>query len=278
MVMKARSAPLIPAIVLSWDRNRIFVEHMVRRYAVEWPGHPFEFHIPFQENDGPVAGARCRMIKTPPDIVNTVLTLLSGFSADTWVYWCIDDKYPLWLDTPFIARVARVVETRELSQVDGVLFSRVGPDRVESASAEALREVPKDPGNAGLGHLLLRHDWSRIWIHQFIRVGVLRALFAAMPRDLGQAKDMDEAKKLIPLPAGARLTLTRESHAVFGESASRGVITEGCLASLRALRMETPPVNVTPAPGIQRGHPVRPEHPWQWLTPRFLRAYRAGFT
>lgn len=276
--MKASSLPPIPAIVLSWDRNRIYVEHMIRCYARDWPGHPLEFHIPFQENDNPVAGARCRMIETPPDIVNTVLTLLSGFAPETWVYWCIDDKYPLWLDTPFVARVARVLGTREVSQVDGVLFSRAGPDQARGTNAKALREITKGPGTAGLGHLLLRHDWSRIWIHQFIRVGVLRALFQAMPQNLARGKDMDEAKKHIPLPVGTRLALTRESHAVFGESASRGLITEGCLASLRALGMESPPANGTPAPEIQRGHPVRPEHPWQWLTPRFLRARRAGFT
>lgn len=276
--MKAPPTRPIPAIVLSWDRNRVYVEHMVRRYALEWPGHPFEFHIPFQKADQPIAGARCRMIETPPDIVGTVLTLVENFLDDDWVYWCIDDKFPLWLDVPFINRVARVLDTHQTPDLDGVLFSRVRPDRAGGTNARAFEAVRIHSDGPDLGRLLLRPDWSRIWIHQFIRAGILRALFTAMPRNLGQAKDMDEAKKHIPLPAGAVLALTRESHAVFGESASRGLITAGCLASMRALKMEVPPVGDAPAPGEVRGHPVRPEYPWQWLTPRFLRAYRAGFT
>lgn len=27
-----------------------------------------------------------------------VLGLLEGLADDAWVYWCIDDKYPMWLD------------------------------------------------------------------------------------------------------------------------------------------------------------------------------------
>ncbi|MEN9728384.1 MAG: hypothetical protein RL434_2750 [Pseudomonadota bacterium] len=268
----------LPAVVLSWDPNRIYVEHMIRRYAREWPDHPLEFHVPYQNKDRPVQGARCQMVQTPPGIVDTVLTLIEGFTDETWVYWCIDDKYPLWLDVPFINRLARTIITHSAPGLDGVLFCRAGSDRADNRHATRLGAIPSHLECAGLGTLLLRPDWSRIWIHQFIRVGMLRALFAGMPRDLVRAKDMDDAKKRIPLPQGAVLALTRGSHAVFGESASRGIVTADCVAAMRELGLDPPASTAAPAWGKKLGVPVHPSNPLHWISPRFLRAHRAGYT
>ncbi len=268
----------LPAVVLSWDPNRIYVEHMIRRYAREWPDHPLEFHGPYQNKDRPVQGARCQMVQTPPGIVDTVLTLIEGFTDETWVYWCIDDKYPLWLDVPLLNRIVHALRTRALSGLDGVLFTRAGADRAHESGVTRLGAASDQLTANAFGPLLVRPDWSRIWIHQFIRVGMLRALFAGMPRDLAQAKDMDDAKKRIPLPDGACLALTRGSHAVFGESASRGIVSADCLASMRALGLN-PPESPTPLPrGKKLGVPVHPSSPLQWISPHFLRAYRAGYT
>src|SRR5437016_4718972 len=89
------------AIVLTYDRNRAVTEHMILKYEQLWPDHPFTFRIPYQELAGP-ANPRHEYIRTPPEIRPTVLQLIAGLDDNEWIYWCVDDKYPIELVLPKI--------------------------------------------------------------------------------------------------------------------------------------------------------------------------------
>ncbi len=88
----------IKAIVLSCDRYRPIAEHMMLQYERLWPEHPFVFHIPYQNLAGQES-ERTRYFETPEEIRPTVLQLLAGIDDEEWVYWCVDDKYPIQLVT-----------------------------------------------------------------------------------------------------------------------------------------------------------------------------------
>ena len=88
--------------------------------------------------------------------------------------------------------------------------------------------------------LLERRDYRQIWIHQYVRVKVLRHLFMAFPDEIGSAKEMDDLKRKVVKPADHRLFVTNDCHDLYGESTSRGVLTRNCRESLLALDMPLP--------------------------------------
>jgi hypothetical protein len=224
----------IKAIVLSFDRHRVITQHMIGQYARLWPDHPFIFRIPFQTLAG-VNSAPEEYIKTPSDIPGTVLHLIADLDAEEWIYWCADDKYPIQLcPAKFTSLFSHV---REQQGVAGLLCCRcrVTLDRPD------LSLIPGSEVTAPAGDVLLeRRKWYQIWLHQFLRVKVLRYFFTAMPKDISNAKLMDDFKNQIPKSPDLHLFVTKENYAVFGESTQRGVITENCYRSIKAHKLELP--------------------------------------
>ena len=223
------------ALVLTCDRYRVITEHMIGQYARLWPAHPFVFQIPFQAERG-VETDRCRYVPAPGAIKATVLTLLDGLPDDEWVYWCIDDKYPIALDLDAIAPLSALLARAESDDMDGLLFCR-------------CRETLNDPDAALLPHTrtdtqggvyLERRSWFQVWLHQFLRVKVLRNLFSQFPDDLDAAKTMDALKWQIPKPPDHRLYVTEHNHAVFGESTKAARITQNCHESALAAGLTLP--------------------------------------
>lgn len=221
------------AIVLSWDRHRVITQHMIAQYARLWPDHPFRFRIPFQTLGG-ARSEREEFVQTPPDIPGTVLELIADLDDEEWIFWCADDKYPIRLVADKFESVFRHV--REQGDIAGVLCCRcrVTLERPDLSLMARARVLPD-------GEVLLeRRKWYQIWIHQFLRVKVLRYFFTHMPKDFPNAKVMDKLKNDIPKPDELRLFVTKENYAVFGESTQRGFITKNCYRSARQHRLQLP--------------------------------------
>jgi hypothetical protein len=216
----------LPAIVLTCDRYHLFTAHMIARYEAMWPAHPFAFQVPYQHE--PLRGPRVTPRRTAEPIRATVLELLRERPDEQWVYWCIDDKYPLRLVQPAVTRIADAVRAGECGDLDGILFCRarkmLRPDRL-------MPERREGPGGVWL---LRRKDYSQMWIHQFFRVKVLRHVFERFPDSVPTAGALDPLKYTIPLPAGHRLYVVETNLAEFGESTIEGRVTENCAASLAA--------------------------------------------
>jgi hypothetical protein len=79
------------------------------------------------------------------------------------------------------------------------------------------------------------HD---IWEHQFVRVKLLRNLFESFPDRPFKAKEMDT----FPLKKGygEKCYISAKNLVVFGESTSRGELTENCVASFKKWGLEIP--------------------------------------
>lgn len=242
----------IPAIVLTYDKNRPYSEHMMARYDRLWPSHPFVFHIPFQVNDR-CQSSRTTMVPTPKGIRDTVLTLLKDRDERQWIYWCIDDKYPIWINSPMLKRVAALINSNAADNFDGVSTCRARAlldGRGLKTTRFGLYDTYIVPE---LGPLFRRNNYRQIWLHQFLRVGVLRTLFDAFPSEVTRAKDLDDVKDRVKLPEKHLLLVTRDSYIAFGESASRGIVTRNCRTSMKSMGLEPPSSECDPKPSIVIG-------------------------
>jgi hypothetical protein len=223
----------IKAIVLTCDRYRAITEHMIFQYDRLWPDHPFVFHVPYQELGG-VDTEGVKYLTAPSDIKGTVLHLLTEIDDEEWIYWCVDDKYPIQLITDKTASlISRAMRSPE---VDGLLFCRCRA----TLNSPKLTLYPGKVKNPFGDVYLERKAWFQIWIHQILRAKVLRYLFTHLPDHIPSAKAMDELKNDVPKLPEHRLFVTRENFAVFGESTRRGVITQNCYESMVAAGIELP--------------------------------------
>ncbi len=214
------------AIVLTYDHYRVLTDHMIACYARVWPDHPFVFQVPYQDLAPTIMSDRVVYRRTPAPIKSTVLALLESLDDDEWVYWCIDDKYPLEFDLPRVRDVYHWIESGVDADVAGVMFCRC-----------RKMWMPAFLGRQGLvdntGNFFIeRNSYAQIWIHQFLRVKVLRQFYSFAPDVFPVANYMDARIPEMTMPADQRLFVTAENMAVFGESASRGVVTDNCYQSL----------------------------------------------
>lgn len=222
------------ALVLTFDRNAAVAEHMMRRYDAAWPDHPFEFVVPFQDPPNVADVPRRRLVRSRPGIRDTILTLIGDLPEDEWVYWCIDDKYPIELRTERIARIVAAIRAGVPNRVSGILCCRARR-MLDPAflSGERL--------SLGGEMLLGRVTYQQIWIHQFVRAKVLRHLFRDLPCTDVTPPMLEAHKDQTQLPAEHALFVTEENLATFGESTQRGVLTSNCLASMRQIGIPIPP-------------------------------------
>jgi hypothetical protein len=228
------SGESLKAIILTYDRHRVMTQHMIAQYGQLWPDHRFMFRIPYQTLGG-ANSTREEYVETPPDIRGTVLKLIADLYDEEWIYWCVDDKYPIALRVEKISHCFELA--RQQDDLAGLLCCRcrITLDEPEVSLIPGSERTMQD------GAILLeRRKWYQIWIHQFLRVKVLRYFFSHMPKEISNAKMMDELKNDIPKPDNLHLFVTEENYAVFGESTQRGVITENCHRSIRASGLKLP--------------------------------------
>jgi hypothetical protein len=227
----------IKAIVLSYDRHRAMTDHMILQYARLWPDHPFVFVVPYQTLQRPDT-ERVNYVKAPggkpSDIPFTILELIANLDDEELVYWCSDDKYPIQLLTGKIASL--MTHARRSPQISGLMFCRC---RATLGNPE-LTLYPGEWITPAGDVLLERRAWYQFWIHQFVRVKVLRHYFSELPDDLPSAESMDGFREEIVKLADHRLFVTKKNFAVFGESTQQGVITQNCYESIIRTDIELP--------------------------------------
>ncbi len=223
----------IKAIVLTCDRYRAITQNLIFKYEQLWPDHPFVFQVPYQGLGGSDS-SRVRYISAPSDIKGTVLHLLEDIDDEEWIYWCVDDKYPIQLVTNKIATL--ISHAMRSPEISGLLFCRC---RVTLTNPK-ISLYPGKMTNPFGDVYLERKAWYQIWIHQLLKAKVLRHLFTHLPNRIYNAKVMDELKNEVPKLPEHRLFVTKQNFAVFGESTQRGVITQNCYESILASGIELP--------------------------------------
>jgi hypothetical protein len=232
------------AIVLSCDRYHLFARHMVACYEALWSDHPFIFRVPWQATRPTFHAQRLEAIQTRPSIRETVLQLLEDLDDETFIYWCIDDKFPVWLDIDVLRKTLSLISSTNLDGVDGLLLCR---QFNHHKRRNLLTTKPLITDNLTF---LQRANYKHIWIHQFARVKVIRHLFRSFPANIPAAKAMDHLKDKIIKPETHRLFVSQRSHCRFQESTSRGFITRDCLESFQAMGLNVPSRTIKARPQL----------------------------
>ena len=199
---------------------------MIFKYAQLWPDHPFRFRVPYQELAPTIADDRVEYRKCPAPIKATVLALLADLDDEELIYWCIDDKYPIRLDVPRIEGMLRWLSDEDPSIIGGILFCRCR----NMWDSRFLTGRTIVDGNANV--YLERTGYAQIWLHQFLRVKVLRHLFESFPDSIPVARAMDQLKKKVTKPSSHRVFVSSRNAMVLGESTSHGVLTQNCYSSI----------------------------------------------
>lgn len=237
------------AIVLTCDKYIQLTNHMIHKYQQLWPNNPFCFHVPYQNYPKFLQekyGDKINLIPCKSDIISTINTLLSNLDNDEWIYWCIDDKYPISLNIQKIQLIYNWIYTLNNPEISGIIFCRTRnlknksliPWKFENQHLiiENEKILIDNMGNK----YFQRKDYSQIWIHQFLKVKVLRNLFRNFPNELSNAKEMDYFKYQIQLPHEHKLYVSKFNLAKFGESTTRGYLTLNCAKSLQRLGFKLP--------------------------------------
>ena len=234
------------AVVLTCDRYHAFTGHMISSYNELWPQHPFKFLIPYQTYPSALAekhGPMAEFVPSPKSIMGTFHALLDHLpDDDEWIYWCIDDKYPIWIDTSVANDLLHWLPAAS-NTVSGVLMCRC---RGLNHSANLLPwRGTKTPGGVSL---LRRRNILQIWIHQFVRVKTIRWLCKNFPDRDFSAKEMDHFLSpnghILEFPKEMHLYVTKYNYCIFGESTSRGKITRNCLQSFHRTGLPSPEFQV----------------------------------
>jgi hypothetical protein len=223
------------AIVLSCDKYHVFARHMVKCYNELWPDHPFFFRIACQQvpQNREEWSSRVEFCEVPSDIKSSVLGLLSDVEDNEFIYWCIDDKYPISFDFSVISAAIESLHRLPV-EICGLLLCR--DDNLKKAKHLGPFTWLDREGRL----YVQRINYRQIWIHQFVRAKVIRDLFNQFPSVIVNAKSMDGLKNQASLPSDQILLVSNDSYCVFGESTSRGVITANCLESFRSKTFDVP--------------------------------------
>lgn len=226
---------VIPAIVLTCQRYAPLADHMINCYQKTWPDNPLRFFLP----DGLLMQTVASQHPDKVALMHTgegdkrgrfraaVLDLLKDIKDDDWIYWCPDDKYPIWLDQ----RIA----WQAFESLDKMPFNIAGLCIANRKTHERPQAAAKAKKKLSLGRCVFtaRQDYKRIWLHQFLRARVIRHLFEGFPEVIWPPKSMDDLHKQIKYPDSCSRYIIDKNAMVLGESTHRGLITANCAKSLQ---------------------------------------------
>ena len=220
------------AIVLTFDKYKVFADHMIQSYMNLWPNNQFIFRIPYQDETVKTYfenkyNNKVEMIHSEPGIVDTVYTLLNDLDENEWVFWCMDDRYPISLNVDQLNILYEYITSSDTNDLSAMLFT----SEPYCWSANNIY-LSKYKIVSSSGQIYLRRKWYRmIWNHQYMKVGFIRYWFSHFPRKMKQAKIVDDNLLKMKLPDEYKLYMTKKNLGVYGESTSRGKITKNTIES-----------------------------------------------
>jgi hypothetical protein len=165
----------IKAIVLTYDKQVGLAELVVKSYLRLWKECPFQFLVPRNDDHSPhfdflEAQKNVSIVRTPTSMLETMSVLLGGIDDDAWLYWCIDDRYPIEIDQGGIQTVLDFIGSGAADGLNGIKLIHWR----ETAQADR-----KDIciGDRRFRFQVPYSTWG-FWHHHFLRAKVLKQIFA----------------------------------------------------------------------------------------------------
>ena len=157
-------------IVLSFDPHLEIANLVVETYNQLWPAHRFQFRIPFTDRDPRAIfhAQNVEFISTPPDIRSTVKSLLCDLPEHEFVFWCIDDRYPIEIFEPAVLRAVRDFASDAGGDVDSIKLTDL---TVEGIEGKLHTRFPRRLTRRWRPQLFRRPDTQRVendetWRHR----------------------------------------------------------------------------------------------------------------
>jgi hypothetical protein len=134
------------AIVLSFDPHLEIANLVVETYNRLWPNCPFIFRIPFTDRDPRTvfAAQNVEFIQTPSDIRSTMENLLRDLPEDEFIFWCVDDRYPIEIFDLWVLRAAYDFVTGKPATIDSIKWTDIrvaGAHRKGDAKRQLLAHI-----------------------------------------------------------------------------------------------------------------------------------------
>tara|TARA_B100001175_G_scaffold173947_1_gene147655 strand:- start:25952 stop:26785 length:834 start_codon:yes stop_codon:yes gene_type:complete len=222
------------AIVLSYDENHIFVDNLLFSMKKFCFDSDFIYRIPYNIDKPTYLKKKyhdldIEFIKTHQQIKKTVLSLIYGLNDEDWIYWCIDDKFPVALKRNKVYEILNFLKKNNNPNFCGITFSRTRYLK----HAESIDNSKTLTTNSNI-KLLKRTSFNRqFWLHQFFRVKIIRKVFDSFPNHDFQAKEMDKYISKIRMNENYEFYVTRKNYVVFCESSRRGIASHSLMRSLK---------------------------------------------
>jgi hypothetical protein len=123
----------VKGIVLSFDPHLEIANLLVETYNRLWPDCRFQFRIPFTNRDprSIFRAQNVEFISTAPDIRSTVESLLCDLPENEFVFWCIDDRYPIEIFEPMVLGAVRDFASGARRDVDSIKLTDLTVEGIE---------------------------------------------------------------------------------------------------------------------------------------------------
>lgn len=226
------------ALVLTCDKYHPFADHMMHCYMHLWPDNPFTFLVPYQNYPFHLKkkyGNKIHLIPSNSDIKSTLKALLWYTKEGEWLYWCMDDRYPVELDTERLKTKYHWINNLNNENVCGILFT-YSMSKFTKGYVHKKSKI-YDPENHKYVELV---NYSHFWYHQFLRSRILSRFAECLPDSMQQAKQMDAIKDSLALAGNDKRYVATNRLVSFGESTNRGKITLNCVKSMERHQLDIP--------------------------------------
>lgn len=225
------------ALVITHDANHCLTDHMIDCYQSLWPFNPFQFVVPYQEFPNQLEnkyGNKIILKKAPRDVKGCLEVLISDLQDDEWVYWCIDNKYPEALNISQHEKAISWVTSINNKNIAGISLCR--------AQDWLKKEYLKDSfiRNNACQVFLERLDNRHIFLHQFVRVKVLRTLLTHFPNRPINTMRLDCLSPIIFNNDKERLFVLDTNRLMLAESIVDEKIPKNCFKSIQKKGIKFP--------------------------------------
>jgi hypothetical protein len=221
-------------IVLSFDRQLPFVELMLAQYKRLWSDCPLIFRVPY--NDSAPQGLQnqdyVELLKSPKPISETMRVLLQDIDDEDFVFWAIDDRYPVKVQEGVLQKTYEWLLSNP-DVVDAVKFTTsrnftIDDDTFYKIANQMFYKVS---GTDGFYH------------HHFIRAKYLRHYF--FEENLPENYHIRTFHDYLRLQAiDSRIAVPSQSLIHFAEPAHIGKLTINALADLKTMNLPIPDMQI----------------------------------
>ena len=232
------------AICLTYDKNIRVMEFVLECYQRLWPENPFIFRVPYNEIR-PLElqkkfKGKIELIQTPSPIRGTIETLIEGLDENEWVWWCMDDKYPMEVMKEEMAAIYNLICDTNDPDVWGVMVTR--NDFSDKQTVSSIFGSKSEP-------FLRKKNYKGFFQPHFVRVGILRKYLVEngqkqepITSRVGNAGFLWDAERALysPFPIGKKVFLAKNARLAFGETMTNGALTVNCVNDME-IRNFSPP-------------------------------------